>query len=248
MNTLDRLAPQQRPTGRVVMRPIWDDLLFLHWDFAPDVVQRLLPPGLEVDTYEGRAWVGLVPFTMRDVRPYWLPKLGHLGAFYETFPELNVRTYVVRDGIPGVWFFSLDAGSSFAVLAARLWFKLPYFKARMHLHRGRDGLVRYGSRRLWPHPLPARCATRYRIEGEAAPAPVGSLEHFLVERYVLYSRRGKALFRGRVHHAPYQVQAAKVEHLRESCLSAAGLTRLQNAPHALYARRVAVEVFDLERC
>ncbi len=200
--TIDRFAPSQRPAGRVVMRPNWHDLLFLHWPVEAPEIQKLLPDGLEIDTFDGQAWIGLVPFAMSNVRPNFVPKIGALGRFYEAFPELNVRTYVVRDGVPGVWFFSLDAGSALAVLAARLWFGLPYFKARMRLGQRRDGHFAYFSRRLWPAPLPASCRLRYSISGPAAPAAVGSLEHFLVERYVLYSAKNGRLSRGRVHHAP----------------------------------------------
>lgn len=228
------------------MRPHWHDLLFLHWSFEPQIVQDLLPHGLEVDCFQNRAWVGLVPFTMSQVRPHFVPNLRKWGHFYEAFPELNVRTYVVRDGVPGVWFWSLDAGSALAVLAARNWFGLPYFKARMNLSK-RNGNFRYDSRRLWPAPLPARAKIQWHVEGEAAPAAIGTLEHFLVERYVLYSRRGQKLFRGRVHHAPYQLQIARIALLRESYLAAAGLKRPAMAPHAVYARGVAVEVFGLEK-
>ncbi len=229
------------------MRPNWRELLFLHWDFAPQTVQNLLPAGLSVDTFENRAYVGLVPFRMEAVRPNWVPNLGRLGRFYDTFAELNVRTYVVRDGVPGVWFFSLDAASALATLAARAWFRLPYFKARMSSHIGRDGATRYWSKRLWPAPLPAICSATYRATGEVFHARPNTLEDFLAERYVLYSQRGPQLYRGRVHHAPYPLQNAELLHLRESCLAAAGYARPQNAPHVLYSAGVDVEVWPLER-
>lgn len=241
----------ERPDAQVVMRPNWRHLLFLHWDFDPQSVQKLLPDGLEVDTFQGRAYVGLVPFVMQNVRPALVPDLGNLGRSYENFAELNVRTYVIKNGERGVWFFSLDAASSLAVLAARVWFHLPYFKARMRLSRARNGDFRFQSRRLWPRSLPARCDARcdvrYRIEGEVAPAQNESLEQFLVERYTLYSRQNGALFRGRVHHLPYQIQRAKIEHLRQNCVQAAGFSPPSGAPHTLYSRGVDVEVFPLEQ-
>ena len=230
------------------MRPKWRHLLFLHWDFAPEAVQKLLPAGLEVDTFEGRAYVGLVPFVMEEVRPRFVPNLGKFGHFYEDFAELNVRTYVTRNDVRGVWFFSLDAASSLAVLTARAWFHLPYFKARMRFWRDQSGAFRYFSKRLWPAPTPALCSVKYRALGEAKPAEEGSLEQFLVERYVLYSLKGRKLFSGRVHHAPYEIQGAEVADLRESCLAAAGFLRPQRAPHAIYARGVDVEVWPLESC
>ena len=229
------------------MRPNWRELLFLHWDFAPATVQSLLPEGLQVDTFEGRAYVGLVPFRMEQVRPNWVPNLGRLGRFYDTFAELNVRTYVVKDGVLGVWFFSLDAASVLATIAARAWFQLPYFKARMSSHVGQGGATRYWSKRLWPAPLPAICSATYRANGEVFHAQPGTLEDFLVERYVLYSRRRGCLYRGRVHHAPYPLQRAELLHLRESCLQAAGFTRPQNAPHLVYSAGVDVEVWALEK-
>ncbi len=245
-NSIDRNAPRGRPDGAVVMRPLWRELLFLHWDFAPDLVQNLLPDGLRIDTFEGRAYVGLVPFRMEQVRPHWLPNLGRFGRFYDRFAELNARTYVVHDGVPGVWFFSLDAASALATMAARTWFGLPYFKARIRSHVGRDGNTRYWSKRLWPAPLPAIFSATYRPTGEVFHAQPHTLEDWLVERYVLYSRRRGCLVRGRVHHAPYPLQRAELLHLRESCLSAAGFARPNCAPHVLYSAGVDVEVWPLE--
>ena len=244
---VDYQAPRKRPDGPVVMRPNWRELLFLHWNFAPQTVQNLLPDGLEVDTFENRAYVGLVPFRMEQVRPNWVPSLGHINRFYDMFAELNVRTYVVKDGVPGVWFFSLDAASALATIAARAWFRLPYFKARMSSHVGRDCATRYWSKRLWPAPLPAICSATYKPYGEVFHAAPDTLEDFLVERYVLYSRRRGCFYRGRVHHAPYPLQNAELLNLRENCLSAAGFARPNCAPHILYSPGVDVEVWDLEK-
>ncbi len=237
----------ERPTTTVVMRPKWRDLLFLHWQYDTAEVQKLLPAGLEVDTFESRAYVGLVPFVMDEVCPHFVPNLGQLSHFYSRFAELNVRTYVIKDGVRGVWFFSLDAASFWATLTARIWFHLPYFKARMRFLRSPDGVFRFFSRRLWPDPKPANCRARYRVEGEPKPAAEGTLEQFLVERYVLYSEKNGQLFRGRVHHTPYQIQPAKVELLRDNCVEVAGFSRPVGNPHAIYSSGVDVEVFPLER-
>ncbi len=245
-NFIYRDAPRVRPDGPVVMRPNWRELLFLHWDFAPETVQNLLPNGLTVDTFDGRAYVGLVPFGMEQVRPNWVPNLGRFGRFYDTFAELNVRTYVVRDGVPGVWFFSLDAASALATIAARVWFRLPYFKARMRSRTAPDGTIRYWSKRLWPAPLPAIFSATYRPTGEIFHAEPNTLEDFLVERYVLYSQRGGQLYRGRVHHTPYPLQRAELSYLRESCMEAAGFARPDAAPHILFSAGVDVEVWPLE--
>lgn len=235
----------------VVMRPSWHHLLFLHWPVAPEQLRPLLPPGLALDLHEGRAYIGLIPFTMTDARPHRLPRLPLPRRLYEDFHEINVRTYVrAGDGEPGVWFFSLDAASRLAVLAARVWFKLPYFHARMRLSEKRqpDGAptIEYFSRRVWPGPKPATCATKYAPHGVPAAAQPGTLEHFLVERYALYSRAEKRLYRGRVRHAPYQLQAVDVLALNENLVAAAGITRPNTPPLAHYARGVRVEIFRLE--
>ena len=233
------------------MRPKWRDLLFLHWDFAPHEIQNRLPEGLEVETFENRAYLGLVPFEMRDVRPFWAPNLGRLGAWYDQFPELNVRTYVRRampDGSwrSGVWFFSLDAQSLAAVCAARAWFGLPYFKARMRFRR-RENRFDFFSNRLWPAPKNAICRAKWRSETAVFRAQPGSLEAFLVERYTLFSWRNDQFFAGEVAHEPYVLQNAKIEFLQESCLRAAGFSRPEKPPHVLFSRGVDVEVFGLER-
>ncbi len=229
---------------KIAMRPRWRELLFLHWPIEPQVLEPLLPPELEADTFEGRAYVGLVPFLMRDARPQLLPNLG-LRHLTDDFAEVNVRTYVRHCGEnPGVWFFSLDAASLPAVVAARLWFKLPYFWARMHTRSA----GRYYSRRLWPAPRPAACRLKYALSpAQPGPAEPGSLEEFLVERYLLYSRRGEQLFRGRVVHEPYRIQSAQVLELRENLVAAAGIQVLGAPTLAHYSAGVDVSVLPLEK-
>lgn len=252
----DRLLMTNRPAGRPVMRQRWEHLLFLHWEVAAESVARLLPPGLEVDLHEGRAYVGLVPFTMVGVRPSGLPSVRGLSNFHET----NVRTYVkTPGGLPGVWFFSLDAANLAAVMIARTWFRLPYYYARMSLEAlegpGETWALSYASKRLYPKRPPASTRVQVEVDGPTAPAIPGSLEFFLAERYLLYtmgrkSKRtgldGSNLFKGRVHHSPYPLRSARVVDLEESALAAAGITRPEGTPIAHYARRVVVEVFGLE--
>jgi uncharacterized protein len=241
---MDRLAPSRRPPERVVMYQRWRKLLFLHWELPAEVLARALPPGLSLDTYEGRAFIGLVPFTMRGVRPALLPPFPPLSDFHET----NVRTYVHREGKdPGVFFFSLDAANSIAVRLARAWFKLPYFYSRMTLADGADGWRHYHSERRWPAPVPATFAVRGLPEGPVAASPPGTLQHFLVERYFLYTAHGGALLRGQVHHEPYAVRGARVEALEESLLEAAGFHRPPTAPLVHASDGVDVEVFALQR-
>ena len=242
-DAIDRIAPTRQPSGRVVMRQRWLDLLFLHWDVPAEPLQRLLPPGLTLDTFAGRAYVGLVPFRMRSVRPAFLPAVPALS----NFAEINVRTYVHQAGQnPGVWFFSLDAANAVAVKIARAAFKLPYHYATMAV-RENDGEIHYESRREWPAPTPATCAIRYAPTGEIAPAPPGTLEHFLAERYILYSHAGGNLYRGRVYHAAYPLQTAAVSQLEESLVSAAGIERPDAAPLVHFAREVDVKIYGLAR-
>lgn len=242
--TLDRLAPAHRPAGSPLLRQRWSELGFLHWPVDAKAVRPLVPEGLALDTHEGQAYVGLVPFTVSRSRAAFLPPLPGLDRFH----EVNVRTYVHYEGRdPGVWFFSLDASHRAAVLAARGLFHLPYRYASMTLHRD-GGAVRFASRRIRPGPVPAGCSLGYAPQGPAVPAAPGTLVHFLVERYVLYAAAGGRLYQGRVHHPPYPLQGATVDGLQEDLVSAAGLSRRADPPPlAHYASRVDVDIFALRR-
>jgi uncharacterized protein YqjF (DUF2071 family) len=245
---IDRLGPSVRPDRRAIMRQDWHQLLFLHWDIDPGRLRPLIPPGLDLDLHEGRAYVGLVPFTMSGIRPVGMPPLPWLSRFHET----NVRTYVHCGGRdPGVWFFSLDAANPVAVAAARLWFHLPYHRAAMSLVQESPGpgtpggRVSYASVRRWRGPVRAACSVACVPRGSAAPAAPGTLEAFLVERYFLYTSWRGRLYRGQVHHRPYPLQAAEVTSLDESLLAAAGIERPASPPLAHFAEGVRVEVFPL---
>jgi uncharacterized protein YqjF (DUF2071 family) len=247
---IDRLSPTLRPRGLAVMRQSWRDLMFLHWACEPDAIRRLIPPGLDLDLFEGRAFVGLVPFTMKGVRPSGFPSVPRLSSFHET----NVRTYVHHSGRePGVWFFSLDAAYPVAVRLARKLFHLPYHDARMFLEREvrndqrsePDGAIVYAGVRRSLGPLPASYLIRGSVSGPVEPAVPGTLEHFLAERYYLYCRRSSRIYRGQVHHAPYPLRKARVLSLDENLLAAAGIDRPTGAPLAHYAEGVDVEVFRL---
>jgi uncharacterized protein YqjF (DUF2071 family) len=245
---MDRIAPTRRPAPDVKAQGYhkWRTLLFLHWEVPADAIQRVLPAGLEVDTFDGRAWVGLVPFTMHGIRPSrLLPPVPGVSAFH----EVNVRTYVhARGDGPGVWFFSLDAANSVAVRAARRFWHLPYFRAEMDLQTDGDR-VRYASRRLWPEPLPAELLLEYAVGERVGPSEAGTLQHFLAERYLLYSSNPRGeVFRGQVHHAPYEIFRAHVGKLEQSLVGRAGFSHAvaRDAPD-LYCPGVDVEVFSLER-
>ena len=245
----DREMVRHRPDGRrPVMYQKWRKLLFLHWTCDPDEIQGTLPPGLRVDTFESRAYVGVVPFYMCDIRPRFCPPLPWIS----TFLELNLRTYVFeeRSGTPGVWFYSLDANRRSAVRVARRFFHLPYFDARMTARTDSGDLtVDYSSHRVGT-PEELASAFRYRGAAHLEPPAVDSLENFLVERYVLFSfdRARRVLYSGQVHHAPYLLQTAEVERLSTSVIELAGLSVPDRQPdHAIFSRGVDVDVFAVER-
>lgn len=232
-------------TGRapVVMRQKWRDLLFLHWRYPPDLVQPMLPPGLEVETFDGSAWVGVVPFRMRAIRPRFLPALPHLSYFLEA----NVRTYA-RDaqGRSGVWFHSLDANRRLAVGAARRFFSLPYFRARMRCRR--DGTwLDYRTHRVGSAEV---VDFRYGPGEALAPAAPDSLEHFLVERYRLWAwqARQRRLLTGEVEHPPYPLHAARVDRADRGLLTLAGYPDPDRpADHAVFSPGVDVRVRRVEQ-
>jgi hypothetical protein len=240
-NFMDRLSQIQRPDGRPAGFQRWRNLLFLHWEMPAAAIQALLPPGLTVDTFEGRAYVGVVPFTMKDVSPWWAPSVPGISNFH----ELNVRTYVHRDGEhPAVWFFSLDAAATIAVLLARAGWSLPYFRASMDMKV--DGYdVHYKSRRWFAGKKPANLEARYRIGAPLGPSLPGTFEHFLAERYLLISKRGDGFMLGQVHHRPYPLHTAEVSELTESMVTASGLPAPEGKPHVLYSPGVDVDVYAL---
>ncbi len=247
---IDRLTPSVRPSERPVMRQKWRDLLFVHWPIESEALRPLVPAQLELDLYDGTAYVGLVPFTMTGVRPVGLPSVPGVSSFHET----NVRTYVrLGDRDPGVWFFNLEAASAIAVRLARWLFYLPYHYARMFLEHevnsppDEPGSILYAGTRQWPGPVPASYAIRARAEGRIEPAKPGSLEHFLVERYILFAARKSRLYQGRVHHTPYPLQPAKVLSLDETLLAALGIDRPDTLPLVHFAQGVEVEVYPLRR-
>lgn len=236
-----RLAARGRPGGFPVMRQRWADLLFLHWQVDPALIQARLPEGLFVDTFGGSAWLGVVPFSMEKVRPVLLPPVPFLSWFL----ELNVRTYVHdAEGRPGVWFFSLDCNQPIAVEIARRGFHLPYEHATMRLAKnGRS--IDYTSRRKAPGELPAKFI--YETPLKTAAAPEGSLEWFLVERYYLFSSgKNGGLFSGRVHHPPYQIAPARCDAWSTAPLRLTGFDEPTEPPASmLVASPVEVEIFPL---
>jgi uncharacterized protein YqjF (DUF2071 family) len=232
---IDRVAPTRRPELRPSGTQRWRDLLFVHWSVPAEALRPLVPAALALDTFEGRCWVGIVPFAMRRIRSAWMPRAVGLD-----FLETNLRTYVHHEGRPGVYFFSLEASSWLAVKVARAMWKLPYFHARMSTSREGD-VTQYETVRRSDG---AHLSVRHRVGEALGPSPVGTFEHFLLERYLLFSLRGEQLLEGQVHHTPYPAHRAEVLELDEGLFEAAGLPPARGLPEvAHYAPGVDVEVF-----
>lgn len=248
-DNIDRITPTLEPDQPVVMLQNWLHLGFFHWEVPAADLQRLIPSELTIDTFEGKAYIGIVPFTMTGVRPVLLPPLPGVSSF----DEINVRTYVHHKGTnPGVFFFSLDCNSTLAVNAARMAYHLPYFDARIEFaQREERGLTRIDytvHREDDRGPMPAHAHLEYGpTEGSSGPATPGTLEHFLVERYILYAHHEHHLHRARVHHQPYHIHRAELSKVEETLIWSAGIRRGEEAPLRHYAREVNVKIYPLER-
>lgn len=221
------------PAEPWIMRQSWRDLLFVHWPLEARALRALIPAALTLDTFEGQAWVGVVPFQMRDVCPRGVPELPWLSES----PELNVRTYVTLQGVPGVYFFSLDAANPLFVATARAFFSLPYFRASMSIARHGD-TIEYASQRRHAGAPPALFRARYRPTGPVSYAAPGSLPFWLAERYCLYTVNGLGhVYRVDIHHGPWPLQSAELEIFEDSMARSHGIV-LPNIPPLLhYARQ-----------
>jgi uncharacterized protein YqjF (DUF2071 family) len=225
--------PWPLPHGPWVMTQSWHDLLFAHWPVDARALQDRLPAGLPLDTFEGQAWLGVVPFRMTNVAPRGVPAI----PFVSSLIELNVRTYVTLHDKPGVYFFSLDANSAVAVAAARTLFGLPYYMATMQLEH-RDARVVYTSVRQTKLDGVAEFAATYHPIGAVQTAKPGSLEYFLTERYCLYTVDKQ--FRANrldIHHPPWPLQAAEATIAVNTMPDAAGIRLPSTAPLLHFARR-----------
>jgi hypothetical protein len=231
--------PWPLPADPWVMRQTWEDLLFAHWPVPAEALRRLVPGALALDTSDGTAWLGITSFRLTGLRLRALPAVPRLSAF----PELNVRTYVVGGGTPGVFFFSLDAGSRAAVAAARRCYLLPYFAARATLTR-RAGRVRYESRREGAPGI--AFAAEYAPAGPPARPVPGSLAAWLTERYCLYTvDAGGRVHRAEIHHEPWPLHPAAADITRNTMAEPLGLP-LPGAPLLHFARHLDVHVWPLE--
>lgn len=227
-----------------VMRMTWSDLLFAHWAVEAEKVSSLLPAGVTLDTRNGKAWVGVVPFMMSNVAPRLCPPIPGLSRFL----ELNVRTYVSVGGKPGVWFFSLDAASRVAVRVARTMFNLPYMDAKMAIDRGECGAIDYKSQRIHRGEPSASYHGTYSAVGDFFAAEPGSLEHWLTARYCLYSADPKGrVFRGEIDHPPWSLATAAYSERINTMGEPFGFV-FRGEPHLLLAKSVDVRAWLVTEC
>jgi uncharacterized protein YqjF (DUF2071 family) len=240
-----RPYPLPRRPWAMFMR--WHDLLFIHWRVDPALLRPHIPPSLELETFDGSAWLGVVPFWMSGIRARFTPPMPGLSRF----PELNVRTYVTAEGKPGVWFFSLDAANKVAVRTARWSFHLNYLDARMRC--GVDAAsseVRYTSTRTHKGQPPARFEATYAPTGPSFAASPGSLDHFLTERYCLYAAAPDGrTFRGEIAHCPWPLQPARLDLRANTMAQSLGVPLSLDVPadHVRFGKNLDVVAWLPER-
>lgn len=224
------------------MRMKWHDLLFMHWPVEKDQIQQHLPLGLEVDSFDGQAWIGIVPFWMSGVGVRWTPNI----PYFSRFPELNVRTYVTVNGKPGVWFFSLDATNPLAVRGARYLFHLPYMDAQIQLERQADWF-HYKSERTHRAEPAAELECEYRPLGSPFEPNPGTLVHWLTARYCMYmSDSDGKIFRGEIDHEPWQLRDAQAIIHSNSMTDWLNIDLLDSAPLCHFASKTKVIAWGKE--
>lgn len=246
------------------MHQNWGKLLFMHWRIGEQMLRPLIPSSLSIDVFDGSAWIGVVPFTMWGIRASFLPPIPGTSAFH----ELNVRTYVHFNGVPGVWFFSLDAAHSLAVWGARTFYHLPYFNAEMQLRQS-AARIDYSSVRhdqmtyakffaadrasfsndlTCDGDLPSAQFAGSWIIGESLPeAEPDSLEFFLTERYCLYAYRRRQMYQSRIYHKPWSLRTASIESYNSSMIESLGLRTPDDRPLLHYAESIAVDIWPLKK-
>jgi uncharacterized protein YqjF (DUF2071 family) len=222
------------------MRQYWGKLLFMHWALDADMLRPLVPSQLSIDTFDGKAWIGVVPFTMWGIRASFLPPVPGTSAFH----ELNVRTYVHYQGVPGVWFFSLDAANKLAVWGARTFYHLPYFNAEMSL-RQEGNSIKYHSKRADKRGASAELDAAWTTGEPLAQTRPGSLGFFLTERYCLYSYHREQLYRSRIFHQPWPLRSATLEGYQSTMVESLGIQAPKGEPVLHYAESIGVNIWPL---
>lgn len=238
---VDRETIRQRPSELPLMEHHWGKLLFMHWPIDAERLRSLVPPQLTIDTFDGEAWIGVTPFTMWDVRLSFTPPVPYLSDFH----ELNVRTYVLYRGVPGVWFFSLNTNSSMTVFGARTFYFLPYFNSRIDLRQEGD-TIHYDLQRT-DAARPAAFKAAWEIGRELPEAEPGTLEFFLTERYCLYSASGESIYRARIHHPPWPLRQAKLISYASDIAESDYLPKPKGKPLVHYAESLAVDIWPPEK-
>lgn len=238
---VDRETIRQRPAELPLMEHHWGKLLFMHWPISPERLRSLVPPQLTIDTFDGEAWIGVTPFTMWDVRLSFTPPVPYLSDFH----ELNVRTYVLYRGVPGVWFFSLNTNSSMTVFGARTFYFLPYFNSRIDLRQEGD-TIHYDLERT-DADRRAGFKASWEIGRELPESEPGTLEFFLTERYCLYSASGESIYRARIHHKPWPLRQAKLLSHESDIVESDYLPKPKGKPLVHYAEALAVDIWLPEK-
>ncbi|WML46620.1 DUF2071 domain-containing protein [Neobacillus sp. PS3-34] len=240
VNNVDH-RPWPIPSKPWVMKQTWHDLLFAHWEIDLEIIKPLIPKSLDIDTYEGKAWIGVVPFQMSGIRLRNLPEIPYTS----TFPELNVRTYVTYRGEkPGVFFFSLDAANLVAVKTARKFFRLPYYYADILVEKEKETVFYHSKRR--------DSSDQFIFKGNYTPvsarfeAELNSIDYWLTERYCLYTTHHNRLYRGEISHQPWQLQLANAEISMNSMVDIPGFSPCDSQPLLHYSNRLDVLLWGLE--
>jgi uncharacterized protein YqjF (DUF2071 family) len=224
------------------MHQKWGKLLFMHWPIDPEVLRALIPQELTIDTFDGSAWIAVVPFTMWDIRafPPYVPPVPGLSAMH----ELNVRTYVTYNNVPGVWFFSLDCDSASAVLGARTLYYLNYLNADISLDQT-GTMIDYRLTRI--DDPPANFHALWSIGEALPPSTPESIAFFLTERYCLYSANTRKLYRARIYHQPWPLQSATLHSMSSTLIGSLALPTPEGKPLLHYAEEISVEIWGLDR-
>ena len=234
---INRVLPRQRPKKKIKGYQSWRNLTFLHWEIASEELEPLLPSGLQLDLFQGKAYIGIVPFEMKNIRPAWCPQV--LGF---NFLETNVRTYVIHNQEPGVFFFSLDANSYIAVKVARWIWHLPYFHSAMTLSN-KDAVYNYTLKRTDK----VQSQIKIEVSETLPPSEADSLEYFLLERYLLFTELRGQLLRGQVHHTPYPVHQAELIDFEDQLLEINNIGGTSSSPDLVhFSQGVDVEIYPLE--
>jgi len=224
------------------MHQKWGKLLFMHWPIDANLLRPLIPAGLEIDTFDGSAWIAIVPFTMWDIRafPPYVPAMPGLNAMH----ELNVRTYVHLNGTPGVWFFSLDCNNAAAVFGARTFYYLPYYNAELTLEQA-DSKIDYSLDRT--DKPKANFRATWHIGTSLPTSEPDSLEFFLTERYCLFSEHKSELYRSQIHHQSWPLQTATLDSHTSTMIDVLKLPEPTDPPLVHYAEEIAVDIWPLHK-